>query len=100
MKREFYSDTIAEFLTSDPVSILGKLADSNPFPLEQPQKDAWKEEIEILQNVLNGYSGTLYFEYTIPRMGQRIDVILLIGPVIFVLEFKIGELEFPAHAGR
>lgn len=31
-------------------------------------------------------------------MGKRIDVILLIGPVIFVLEFKIGEKEFTSYA--
>ncbi len=31
-------------------------------------------------------------------MGQRIDVVLLIGPVIFVLEFKVGEKEFTAYA--
>ena len=31
-------------------------------------------------------------------MGQRIDVVVLIGPVIFVLEFKVGESEFKAHA--
>ena len=29
-------------------------------------------------------------------MGRRIDVLLLIGPVIFVIEFKVGEREFEA----
>ena len=33
----------------------------------------------------------IYLEFSIPRMGQRIDVVLLIGAVIFVLEFKVGE---------
>jgi hypothetical protein len=98
MKREFYSDTIAEFLKTSPETILGKLAQNNPFSLEQTQRDAWMAEIDILRTVLPSYSGTVYFEYTIPRMGQRIDVVLLIGPVIFVLEFKIGESEFPSHA--
>jgi hypothetical protein len=31
-------------------------------------------------------------------MGKRIDVVLLIGPVIFVLEFKIGEKTFTSYA--
>lgn len=31
-------------------------------------------------------------------MGKRIDVVLLIGSVIFVLEFKIGEKEFTTYA--
>ena len=31
-------------------------------------------------------------------MGQRIDVVFLIGAVIFVLEFKVGEKEFTSYA--
>ncbi len=31
-------------------------------------------------------------------MGQRIDAVLLIGAVIFVLEFKIGEVEYRSNA--
>ena len=30
-------------------------------------------------------------------MGRRIDALLLIGSVIFVLEFKVGEKEFTAQ---
>ena len=56
------------------------------------------EEIDILRETLGSYEGNIYFEYDIPRMGRRIDVVLLIGPVIFVLEFKAGEKEFAAHA--
>jgi len=56
------------------------------------------EEIRILQKVLLKYKGGIYFEYSIPRMGQRIDVLLLIKSVIFILEFKVGETEFPLHA--
>ncbi|MBU1862998.1 MAG: hypothetical protein KKH94_04965, partial [Candidatus Omnitrophica bacterium] len=67
---------------------------SNDFALEQTQRDAWVEEIIILQKTLSPYSGSIYFEYSIPRMGKRIDVLLIIGPVIFVLEFKIGDKEF------
>lgn len=70
----------------------------NDFPSELAQRDAWLEEIRILQLVLQPYEGAIYLEYSIPRMGRRIDVVLLIGPVIFVLEFKVGEKDFPAHA--
>ncbi|NLH15324.1 MAG: DUF2075 domain-containing protein [Phycisphaerae bacterium] len=98
MKREYYSDSIEEFLKTSSETILGKLAQSNSFSLEQSQRDAWLIEIEILRKTLSPYSGTIYFEYTIPRMGQRIDVILLIGPVLFVLEFKIGEKDFRSSA--
>jgi len=98
MRREYYSDTIANFLKTSPDTILGKLAQSSEFALEQTQRDAWLEEIRILQNILQPHNGSIYFEYSIPRMGKRIDVVLLIGSAILVLEFKVGEKEFTSYA--
>lgn len=98
MTRAYYSDSIYNFRISTSEEIIGKLAICNEFTLEQSQRDAWREEIGILQDVLGSFEGSIYFEYSIPRMGQRIDAVLLIGPVIFILEFKIGEGEFTAHA--
>jgi len=98
MRREYYSDTIANFLKTNPDTILGKLAQSSEFALEQTQRDAWLEEIRILQNILQPHKGSIYFEYSIPRMGKRIDVVLLIGSAILVLEFKVGEKEFTSYA--
>jgi len=98
MKREYYSDSIENFLNTSSEEILGKLASNYEFSLEQNQRDAWLEEIVILRKALSPFKGYIYFEYSIPRMGQRVDVIVLIGPVIFVLEYKIGEREFHLHA--
>ena len=98
MKRDYYSDSIAKFLHTSPNEILGQLVRSSGFAIEQTQRDAWLEEIRILGEVLSDVEGSIYFEYAIPRMGKRIDVVLLIGSVIFVLEFKIGEKEFTSYA--
>lgn len=98
MKRSYYSDSIANFCKATTEEIIGKLAINNEFSLEQSQRDAWNEEIKILHETLVSFQGSIYFEYSIPRMGQRIDVVLLIGPAIFVLEFKIGENEFASYA--
>lgn len=94
MQREYYSNSIESFIKSTPDEILGKLTRNGDFDLVQTQRDAWLVEIDILQNILASYSGSIYFEYSIPRMGRRIDVLLIIGPAIFVLEFKVGEKEF------
>lgn len=56
------------------------------------------EQIRILKEVLPPFKGSIFFEYSIPRMGRRIDVVLLIGSTIFVLEFKVGEKEFTSNA--
>jgi len=98
MKRDYYSDSIARFRNTSPNEILGQLARSSGFSIEQTQRDAWLEEIRILGEVLSSIEGSIYFEYAIPRMGKRIDVVLLIGSVIFVLEFKVGEREFTSYA--
>jgi hypothetical protein len=101
MKRSYYSDSISNFLNATEHEILGVLTGNNDFALEQTQRDAWIAEIDILKGVLSGYSkndGKVFFEYSIPRMGRRIDVVVLIGSVIFVLEFKVGEKEFVSGA--
>jgi len=98
MNRAYYDDSISNFLTTSMEEIIGKIALKNEFSLEQTQKDAWLAEIIILKKVLPTYKGSIYFEYTIPRMGQRIDVLLLIEAVIFILEFKIGEKEYQSYA--
>jgi hypothetical protein len=98
MMREYYSDSIDNFLKSSTETILGILVANNDYSLIHTQRGAWVSEIEILRNVLPPYHGSIYFEYSIPRMGRRIDVVLLIGAVIFVLEFKSGESEFNASA--
>ena len=98
MRREYYSDSIANFLRSTSNEVLGELVKNNDFALEQTQRDAWLEEINILQKALQPYKGSVYFEYSIPRMGKRIDAVVITGSTIFVLEFKVGENEFPSYA--
>jgi hypothetical protein len=98
MKREYYSNTIANFINSNPNTILGILTENSEFDVSITQRNAWLEEISILQGLLHPYEGEILFEYSIPRMGKRIDVVLLIKHVIFVLEFKVGEKGFPSYA--
>lgn len=98
MRREYYSDSLGNFLKTSPLEIFGRLNEAHTLSSEPTQKGAWLEEIDILKLVLANRNGRIYFEYAIPRMGKRIDVVVLIGPVIFVLEFKIGESWFTSSA--
>ncbi|MDD5011114.1 MAG: DUF2075 domain-containing protein, partial [Phycisphaerae bacterium] len=98
MNRAYYSDSISKFLSSTPVQILGEISKNNLFSQETLQRDAWLEQIDILHKALTLYQGKIYFEFSIPRMGQRIDTLIIIGSVIFVLEFKIGAGEFASYA--
>lgn len=98
MDRSFYNDTIENFLVRNNEEIIGIIASKSRFADELTQKNAWREEIKILKDTLKNYNGAIYFEYTIPRIGQRIDAVLIIDSVIFVLEFKVGESDFPRLA--
>ncbi len=98
MKREYYSDSLDNFRRTSSNEIIGIIASNNEFSTEPTQMDSWSEEIEILKETLKLFSGTIYFEYSIPRMGKRIDTVVIIGSVIFVLEFKMGEKEYLTSA--
>lgn len=98
MSSYYYSDTISKFIISPTQEIFGTLAQKSDFPDEPTQKLAWTRQIEILKKVLKNYEGKIYFEYSIPRMGRRIDVVLIIDNVIFVIEFKVGEKDFTQNA--
>ena len=96
MKRCFYDDRIPVFLGRKDEEILGVLSKDNAFDLTLEQRDAWLEEIAVMKDVLGelNVQGHIIFEYTIPRLGKRIDVTLLINGVVFCLEFKVGEDTF------
>jgi hypothetical protein len=96
--RAWYSATIADFLQCRAETILGRLAENSDFSILPAQRDAWLAEIQILRSALQDLTGALFLEFNIPRMGRRIDAVLLIGPVVFVVEFKVGENEFDRAA--
>ena len=95
MQRAYYSARIREFVDEKPETLLGKLMVSDEFSTTDLQKNAWRKEIDILQDQLRSVeNGDIAFEYTIPRMGHRIDVVCIIRGLIFLLEFKVGDSEY------
>ena len=99
VRRWFYADEISDFLNRSPQHIIGCLSRASAG-VETTQLNAWSGQITLLQEALRGLdsSGQVYFEYIIPRLGKRIDCVLLIKHVLFVLEFKVGESDFNAAA--
>ena len=76
------------------MSVLGKLVDHYHGEARTTTIEAWKGEISIMQDVLSQIGdndGRIVFEYDIPRLGKRIDVVLLFKGIIFCIEFKVGE---------
>ena len=97
INRYFYQSDIASFLTEDTDTIFGKMSRADEMDTASTQKFAWQEEIAIMKEVLAPYANEqaqIIFEYTIPRLGKRIDVVLLLRERVFVIEFKAGEDEY------
>lgn len=101
MDRAFYAASLEKFCTSrkeDVVNHLKAQAADQSYPPTDAQIYAWDWEVGYLQDVLRPWSGKVFFEYSIPRMGRRIDVVALIGPAVLVIEFKVGESDFNRDA--
>lgn len=99
MTRSYYSNTISDFLQDDETRILGQLSLHHNHALEDLQKNAWIKQITILKETLQVIdNGQIYFEFSIPRIGKRVDNILIINDLIFVLEFKVGDTQYQKHS--
>ena len=94
MNRSWYSASIDVFLQTPDEQVIGELALNSTFADLPTQKIAWLQEITMLRKVLPGFSGWLHLEFNIPRMGRRIDAILLINGIVIAIEFKIKEDQY------
>lgn len=94
MSRCLYNNSFKEFVIADENSIFGELCENYHGDALTTTREAWKSEISIMKRVLSeleNTDGQIIFEYDIPRLGKRVDVILLINGIVFCLEFKVGE---------
>lgn len=98
LERAYYHSTFKDFLVASNEEILGHLSLRTELSLEQSQRNAWIEEFNLFRSALEGISGYLLLEYSIPRMGKRADAIILFPKIVVVVEFKVGETRYTAHA--
>jgi len=94
MLNYYFKDTIESFQFKSTEEIIGLITISNQFDSTTNQNKSWELQIPILKKALDGFSGTIFFEFSIPRMGKRIDSLVIIDNVVFVIEFKVGENKF------
>ena len=92
--RCLYANTFKEFLEQERLAVLGTLHSNYHGDALTTTDETWMGEIDIMQQVLIPWKGEIaqiIFEYEIPRLGKRIDVVLLLSGIIFCLEFKVGQ---------
>lgn len=100
MQRAYYSAPSDKFFADDIMKILGELTSHHHFALNESQKDSWIDQIVILKQEFRALNAPFFiaFEYTIPRMGKRVDVILIYKAIVFVIEFKVGRKSYTQRA--
>jgi DUF2075 family protein len=97
--RAFYRSSIQTFLAANENEVLGALVGKFHFDVDINQKNAWIRQISDLKRALsNMEGGEIFLEFTIPRMGKRVDAVLLANGLIFVLEYKIGASTYDTYA--
>ena len=91
--RCLYNSDFKSFIEADPYSVLGRIHDAFHGQALTTTDEAWLGEIQLLQDVILPWKeeAEIIFEYDIPRLGKRIDVVLLLRGIIFCLEFKVGQ---------
>lgn len=89
---------IVDFLAADPRAVLGELTQRSAFNVDQTQVAAWEGSIECLREALApiGFEGHLFLEFDVPRLGRRVDAVLVLRHAVFVIEFKVGAKAFLA----
>ena len=91
-----YTASIKDFFSADDNYVIGVLSQNNAFDSKRTTIGSWKEEINTLKVALKNYQredGFVAFEYTIPRVDGRIDCVIGLHGILFVLEFKTGETQ-------
>ena len=95
MNRAYLSIESSKIKFADDDTLFGSLARKLPFSVEPGQKTAWEYQLKHLRKLAEQLPGAYFFmEFLIPRMGRRVDLIILFKGIIYVVEYKVGASQF------
>ncbi|MGA1417852.1 MAG: DNA/RNA helicase domain-containing protein, partial [Gemmatimonadaceae bacterium] len=93
LRRAGYASTLESFFRGDSDRIIGKLT-AQAGDVLQTQVLAWQREIEILRDALPKKQGYIFFEFEVPRLGSRVDVIVVFDQHVIPIEFKVEQTTY------
>lgn len=98
-RRYGYGQPLGVFLGASNEEIVGALTQHSAFDVDQTQVAAWVGSIAILRVALAPWTneGHLFLEFDVPRLGRRIDAVMVLQHVVFVIEFKVGAKAYLAQ---
>lgn len=97
-RRYGYGEPLPAFVSANPHAVIGELTQRSAFDVDQTQVAAWRASLQCLREALApvGFDGHLFLEFDVPRLGRRIDAVLVLRHAVFVIEFKVGAKAFLA----
>ena len=104
----FYADSVAAFLRASDDEVYAPLASPHGYTLAPEQLSAWRLQLPVLRAALADFAARaaaeaadpaahapwLHLEFDIPRLGRRVDAVLVTSTAVIPIEFKVGAKKF------
>ena len=106
----FYAAPVSEFLAASDAEAYAPLAAPKGYTLAPEQLSAWHLQLPVLRAALAGlekgtqlfseekscvpFSPWIHLEFDIPRLGRRVDAVLVLPECVIPIEFKVGAKKF------
>lgn len=107
----YYRASLSEFVADVPERVTGRLSAKlieHYRGDHERQLYSWRKQIRLLQNILQAHlaghphseNWGIIFEYPLLRLQRRLDVVILAGDIVTIIEFKVGEGAYSAMDKR
>jgi hypothetical protein len=102
----FYADSVAAFLRASDDEVYAPLASPHGYTLAPEQLSAWRLQLPVLRAALADLVARaeaadpvapapwIHLEFDIPRLGRRVDAVLVTSTAVIPIEFKVGAKKF------
>jgi hypothetical protein len=98
----FYADSVAAFLRASDDEVYAPLASPHGYTLAPEQLSAWRLQLPVLRAALAALVSAeaaapapwIHLEFDIPRLGRRVDAVLVTSTAVIPIEFKVGAKKF------
>jgi hypothetical protein len=94
----FYAAPVSDFLATSNEEAYAPLAAPKGYTLAPEQLSAWHLQLPVLRAALAelvpGTDSWIHLEFDIPRLGRRVDAVLVTQKCVIPIEFKVGAKKF------
>jgi len=98
----FYAAPVEAFLAASDAEAYAPLAAPHGYTLAPEQLSAWRLQLPVLRTALADLPARavtspvpwIHLEFDIPRLGRRVDAVLVTDTAVLPIEFKVGAKKF------